>query len=109
MLTSSASSDNDTNEESAATTTPVVMVVRTGVPVRSLTFEKNGGQQPVSAHGEEDPALAQHQDHHHRGETDQRTDRDHRGVARLADGAERFGQRRIDLDVGVLDHAGDDQ
>src|SRR5664280_1070407 len=43
MLTSSASSDNDTNVEITATTTPVVMVVRTGVPVCSFTFEKTAG------------------------------------------------------------------
>src|SRR5450631_50348 len=43
MLTSSASSDNGTNVEITATATPVVIVVRTGAPVRSFTFEKRGG------------------------------------------------------------------
>ena len=43
MLTSSASSLSGTNAETRATTTPVVIVTRTGVPVRGLTREKTGG------------------------------------------------------------------
>jgi len=43
MLTSSASSANGTKVEITATTTPVVMVVRTGVPVRSFTLAKVAG------------------------------------------------------------------
>ena len=109
MLTSSASSVSGTKVEISATTTPVRIVVRNGVPNRGTDLGEGRRQQPVAAHREEDPALTEHQDHHHGGQPDQRPDRDHGGEAWVTHRPERLGERCVDLDVGVLDHAGHDQ
>src|ERR1700712_303860 len=64
MLTSSASSLSGTNVEMTATATPVVIVVRIGVPNRSLTVENPGGSNRSRLIAKKTPALTQQQDHH---------------------------------------------
>ena len=50
--------------------TPSRMVGRCGVLKRGWTWEKKRGQQAVAAHREEDPGLAEQQDHADRGQAD---------------------------------------
>ena len=91
-LASSAISVSGRTPAITAAMTPVSKVTAAGTP-RGLHASPAARQQAVARHGEEDPALAEHEDHDHRRQGEHRRPGDQRGGQRLLQLAQDEGQR----------------
>ena len=80
-----------------------------GRAVAGVDGGQPAGQQPVAAHGEQDPALAHQQDEDDRGQPGQRPQRDQAGDPVVADRLEGVGHGGGGVQLRVLDHPGQHQ